>query len=250
MKRRTCRVGPAKLAGGVLILFSSNAKAGFTEVVANRFGEPGPQQVVAHLYGESFTQSGENFVGDTVTATRLEDGTPAEALTGEKFLASAVARFSNFTQTYGVINSVGTFTPVFTASGEGYNVSGSGTIKVNAGESFGRTGNSGMDSSTPSQNADGRDHVVTYKIDGAKPDPQFLQFWEDLNIAPDVTKGRSKADFNDLVVRLESSSAGGGNGVTVPLPPVVMSGGALGLLMLIRKRMHGSAQRGRPFGRG
>src|SRR5262249_29109972 len=81
----------------------------------------------------------------------------------------------------------------------------------------GRTGNSGTQSSTPSENADGADHVVTYQVSGSHPDPQYVQFWEDLNTTPDlIAKNRTVSDFNDLVVQLSPRP--------IPLPPAMLSG--------------------------
>ena len=82
------------------------------------------------------------------------------------------------------------------------------------------TGNSGTDSSTPSNNGDGRDHVVTYQISGAHPDPQYVQFWEDLPKTPEmIAKDRTISDFNDLVVQLQPNA--------IPLPPALLSGSGL-----------------------
>ena len=63
--------------------------------------------------------SGENFVGSTITATRFDDSGQADSmLTGERFLATAVARFSDYTQSYGVFNG-GSFSAVLVVSGFG-----------------------------------------------------------------------------------------------------------------------------------
>ena len=206
------------------LAWSSCVWAGFTTLIPNPFGEPGPQQIISHVYQEPVTPSGRNFVGSTITATQLDDSLSNQALLGQQFNATAVARFSGNTQSYGVLNG-GSFTLVFTANGNGYNVTGNGPIEVNNGESFGRTGNSGTDSAIASLNADGRVHVITYAISGAQPGPQYLQFWEDLNASPGLTKRRSKSDFNDLVVQLVPGSGSGGN--VVPLPPAALSGAML-----------------------
>jgi hypothetical protein len=240
MKRHMYRVALTGLASAALSVLSSSASAELTDVIANRFGQPDPRQIVSSVFGQTVTAAGADFSGGSITATRIGDDSPSEELVGQKFVATAVARYSDYTQSYGVISS-GSFTPVFEATGFGTDVSGSGTIKVNTGESFGRSGNSGTQSSTASENADGRDHVVTYRINGAKPDPQYLQFWEDLNKTPDLAKGRTISDFNDLVVKLApaSSSGGGGVGATVPLPPAIVSGGLVGVAsFLIGRRRY------------
>ena len=227
MKRRSGGVRVARMAGFILMSFSSGALAGFTSVIPNHFGQPGPDEIIAHVYPS------------TITATRLPDNGNDTALTGQRFVATAVARFSDYTQSYGVMRG-GSFIDVLDVSGKNYHVTGTGKLKVNSGESFARTGNSGTDSSTPSANADGRDHVVTYRITGANPDPQYLQFWEDLNDSPALSKGRTKSDFNDLVVQLEPSV--GSVGESVPLPPALLSGASFGVTMLVFGRV-----RRRPF---
>jgi hypothetical protein len=252
MKRQFSRVAVAGLAGVVLTAFSPSAFASLTEVIANRFGQPDPREIIGHVYSDPVTANGDNFAGSTITATRMPDDTSSEALTGQKFVANAVARFSDNTESYGVISG-GTFTPVFTVTGKNYDVSGSGTIKVDAGQSFGRSGNSGTQSSTPSENADGRDHVVTYTINGSHPDPQYLQFWEDLNKTASLTKGRTTSDYNDLVVKLAPASASGGGSVggggdhVIPLPPAVWSAALMAVLMALPKRRSYSGPRPRPF---
>src|SRR5689334_5338410 len=186
MKRRICSARMAKMAGTGFMAVSSSAFASFTTIVPNRFGQPEPQQILSQIYNDSVTPSGANFTGSTITATRLDDSGPADSmLTGEHFIATAVARFSDNTQSYGVLNG-GSFSAAIVVSGHDFSVVGSGNIKVPAGQSFGRTGDSGTDSSTPSDNSDGRDHVVTYQISGAHPDPQYVQFWEDLPKTPEL----------------------------------------------------------------
>ena len=142
MQRHVYRVAPASLAGAFLSTFSSCACAGLTEIITNPFGEPGPGEIISHVYDDAVSPSGDNFVGAVVTATQLDDGTASQLLTAKKFTATAVAKFSGNTQSYGLLDH-GTFIPVFTVGGDDFNVTGSGTIKVNAGQSFGRSGNSG-----------------------------------------------------------------------------------------------------------
>jgi len=231
MKRQISRVALASLVG-VLGLFSSSGLANLTPIVSNPFGQPEPKDIISHIYNDSVTSAGANFNGSSITATRLDDSAPSP-LVGQTFVANAVAKFSANTQIYGVLNGT-SFTPAFTATGIDYNVTGSGTISVHSGESFGRAGNTPTDSSVPSQNPDGRDHAITYRISGANPDPQYLQFWEDLSTTQDLSKGRTKSDFNDLVVQLEPTVGSGGN--SVPLPQAAASGAMMLGALLVCKR--------------
>lgn len=221
----------AAIAAGTLAAFSPASFAGFTTVVPNHFGEPGQQEIISHVYQADFQPMGESFLSGPISATRLPDGVNDANLYGQQFVARVVARFSDNTQSFGVLNGA-TYTPVFNVSGRDYAATGSGTVTVSAGQSFARVGSSGSHSSIPSVNADGRDHVLTYEISGADPSPQWLQFWEDLNDTPGLAKGRTKSDFNDLVVQLSASGTDAGN--VVPLPPAVLSGAATGAMVLLQ----------------
>ena len=228
MKRHLFPARLAKLAGAGLIAVSSSAFANLTTIIQNRFGQPEPQQILSDVYHDPVSRDGVNFTGSTITATRLDDSGADSILKGERFTATAVARFSDYTQSYGVLNG-GSFSAVLDVSGHDYNVVGSGTITVPPGQSFGRSGNSGTDSSTPSENSDGRDHVITYQISGAHPDPQYVQFWEDLPKTNQlVARDRTISDFNDLVIQLQPNA--------IPLPPALFTGAATGALMLVTKR--------------
>jgi len=219
MKRHLFPARLAKLAGAAFIAISSSAFANLTTIIQNRFGQPEPQQILSDVYGDPVSRDGVNFTGNTITATRLDDSVSDSILKGDRFTATAVARFSDYTQSYGVLNG-GSFSAVLVVSGHDYNVVGSGTITVPPGQSFGRSGNSGTDSSTPSENSDARDHVITYQISGAHPDPQYVQFWEDLPRTNQlIEKDRTISDFNDLVIQLQPSA--------IPLPPALLSGSGL-----------------------
>src|SRR5438477_970789 len=133
MKRHLFLVRLVKLAGAGFIAVSSSAFASFTTIVPNRYGQPEPQQILSQIYNDTVSPNGMNFTGSTITATRLDDSGPADSmLTGERFLATALARFSDYTQSYGVLNG-GSFSAAIVVSGHDFNVVGSGNIKVPAG---------------------------------------------------------------------------------------------------------------------
>jgi hypothetical protein len=237
MKRVNLYVGALSVAGA-LSAFSSKTSAGLTDVITNQFGQPTPHQIVEHVYNDTFNVTGENFASPTISVTRLSDNNDSTRLVGHDFSANTVARFSDYTQSYGTISG-GSFKPAFDVAGQQYSATGSGTVKIDAGDSFGRSGNSGTQSSNASQNVDGRDHVVSYEVHGAQPDPQYLQFWEDLNDTPSLTRqGHTVSDYNDLVVQLTPADTGGGN--LVPLPPSVWTGAMVGLSIFIK---HASRRR-------
>src|SRR6266480_1075837 len=101
MKRHLFSVRLAKMAGAGFIAVSSSAFANLTTIIQNRFGQPEPQQILSQVYHDPVSPDGVNFTGSTITATRLDDSGPADSmLTGERFTATAVARFSDYTQSY------------------------------------------------------------------------------------------------------------------------------------------------------
>lgn len=205
--------------------WTTTTSASVTEVKFNH-KEPDQRKILNHLLGGDFIANGLNFANGSITATRLSDQQDQD-FTGRTFQAQAVARFSNYTQSFGVWNN--SFQKRFDVIGNHYNVTGSATIDMTNLSAFGRSGNSGTDSSISSQNADHRDHLVTYKITGDQPNAEYMLFWEDLNLSPSLRGGRTPRDFNDLVIELTSNQTGN----LIPLPPALASGAALGGVILL-----------------
>src|SRR5438552_2966235 len=75
-----------------------------------------------------------------------------------------------------------------------------------------------------------------YAIHGLSNPDTYLLFFEDMDLTANTWKNRSYADYNDLVVQVNRSSA---TPLAAPLPPAVLTGGLLmagnGLFALIRK---------------
>ena len=69
-------------------------------------------------------------------------------------------------------------------------------------------------------NADHRDHLITYIVNGlpGNSGPVWMMFFEDLNKSSSLTKGRTYADYNDLVVEVRPVVT------PVPLPPASLAG--------------------------
>jgi hypothetical protein len=221
-------------------------QAGFTEFKANP-KEPDQQEILDHLLGGSFAPSGVDFTNGSITAQRINDADD-QKFSGHTFDAKAAARFSDFTQSFGIFNNG--FEKKFDVTGHQYSVSGSATVKLTQPTALGRSGNSGTDSSVDSQNADGLDHMLTYKINGDGSQSKYLLFWEDLEFSSAPGAPKSPRDFNDVVIELSADdhSGNGGNGGNsgnggdggnggnlIPLPPALISGGLmLGALLLQR----------------
>lgn len=229
---RTFDTVAAAAATGLFMvaLAASPARAEFTPIEP-RAVEPTHEEIIEHIYGRNVSIDGVDFVAGNLDVQRLNDGGQDARLVGQEFVARAVARFSANSQTFGAIRTGGVFEPVFSVSGQGYAITGSGTIELNGGDAFGRKGNTALDSSVKSQNADLRDHQITYHVTGIGPDEHFLLFWEDLLDTPSLPEGRTSSDFNDLVVELTP-----GSGNLIPLPPAVLTGAiTAGVLMIARR---------------
>src|SRR3954471_18501278 len=117
MNRRISGTRLATLAGAGLMVFSSSAGADFVKVIPNHFGQPEPQEILSHVYQTALSPRSGNYTNGAVTATRLPDGGTDAALIGPKFVATAIGRFSDYTQSYGLSGGT-TFTPAFEVTGK------------------------------------------------------------------------------------------------------------------------------------
>jgi hypothetical protein len=204
-----------------LALCAQSAFGGFTEIRQHP-SEPNQRQILDHLVGGHFTVDGMGFTNGTVHASRIDDDDD-ESFAGHKFLAKVVARFSDYSQAFGTFDN-GNFARLFDVDGNHYDVNGQAEIDMTRGGAFARGGESSTNSSINSDNADGRDHLLTYKLSGAGHEDQWLLFWEDLNLSPALGKKRTFADYNDLVIQLTADDPPGN---LVPLPPAIFSGPAM-----------------------
>jgi hypothetical protein len=217
---------------------AASANAGLTTVKAPRAGEMGIEQILESTYGGNFAASGHDFSNGSISATRLDDNVDQEWSAGTYDLHT-VAKFSGYTQTLGFMGHGGnTVNNLFSSTGFG--LSGTGSISnVVIGEEFcfTRDGDSGLNMSEDDENSDGRDHMVTFKIDGLGNDPTYLLFFEDMNLSGGTWGNRSYADYNDLVVQLNRVTPT--NPAAAPLPPAAVTGGLLlvgnGIVAAIRK---------------
>jgi hypothetical protein len=214
---------------GLVAFGSSQTRAGFTDInhsnSPRNSKEATHEQILEHAYGGNFTASGVNFSNGSVTVTRIDDNADA-TWTQQITSARAVASFARRKQAFGYFQGAGgeSFNKLFSVSGSQYDVTGgAGDIDLNGTLKFGRNENVGKAfSSLASDNRDGKDHLVSYKVTGADgTNPTYLLFWED-------KWGRnSDFDFNDLVVEVTAAS----DALLIPLPPAVMSGlGGLAML--------------------
>ncbi len=211
----------AAIATGLSLVVGTPAftSAAYTFTKSNS-DEIGVADVLAHVYGGQFNASGADYTGDTtgLTARRVSDN--ADQLWTGSYSAKVVGRFSGYTQAFGYLSPAG-FQQLAEAPEEGFNATVGDRFDVTlaAPTALARSGNSGAQSSRNVDNRDNRDHMITYAVEGLTNGASvWILFWEDLNLGPKVSKGRSSSDFNDLVVVLRTADAGVVP-IAVPLPP-------------------------------
>ena len=247
----------SRLAAVVLASLAgiSTAYAGPTIVRTAPAGEMGAADIFSHVYGGSFAAAGDHYTNGTITATRISDDVGLLSLlgsggsnasdsiwTGGRFEARTIAKFSLNEQTFGHFNGAegGSFHSLFDATGFGLDVTGGGSIDLSDQVwRWGRSGNTGTHSSLASDNADGRDHLVTYRLDGLGDEQAiYALFWEDLDNT--AGKYRSYADYNDLVIELREAAP---DPAAVPLPPAVLPAlGTLAVMSYVRRRRAAAAK--------
>jgi hypothetical protein len=235
MFRRLAMVAAATL---MVVGSARSAHAGFTEVVPNKEGEPEQAPILSHALGGTFTARGNNFTNGTVTATQLDDNDD-QIWTGSIISAQAVAAFSSVPEEFGYIAGTGpgNYVNLFTASGTGYDVTGSsGPAAIDGSYQLSRSGINSTFSSDPANNPDkGFVHLLAYSVTGLPnqaPDTQtWMLFWED------TVSEYADWDYNDLVVKLvtDPPSVGAATApLLIPLPPAAWSGlSGLAVLLVV-----------------
>lgn len=214
----------------VLALTASTAMAGFTVVEGST--EATFQEILAATYGGTFTGSGvqsstngldfgaEEYTNGAITATRIEDfgydGTALPLLPGDVdddqvwsdgvINADVEAVFAGFGQEFGYYDpSAGdppsTYATLFEVVGKGFGATGSAS-NVSLGTIFGfarqdatpHPFDEGPHYSRDSDNADGKDHMLTYQITGTGNGAPVYMVWFEDHI--------NDWDYNDLVVEV------------------------------------------------
>jgi hypothetical protein len=218
----------AALAGAMASFTAASASASFTTVKASKPSEMGIEQILEGTYGGNFTASGNNFSNGAITATRINDDLD-QVWTGGTFDIEAKAKFSGYTQSLGYVGHPGNgpITNLLNVTGFGLAASGSlSHVVIGEDFCFTRDGDSGLQMSELSENSDGRDHMVSFAIQGLSNNLTYLLFFEDMNLTQSTWANRSVADYNDLVVQV-SRSTPSQSAIAAPLPPAILTGGLL-----------------------
>jgi hypothetical protein len=229
------------VAAGVLLLAATVAQANSYSIVQPPTGGEATQlEIIEQIYGGTFIQSGVDFSNGVVTLMRVWDqhdisntidlllGDPAtgadQVWTDGIANVTAQAKYAALGQSFGW-NTSGT-------TGAGYvellteaDIGGASVqINVTGDMLWGVNPSSGdFFWSKDSENGDGFDHLITYKVLGlGVADTVWLQFWEDL---PVVT---SDFDYNDFVIEIRA----------IPEPSTVLLVAAGMVAIGIRARRH------------
>lgn len=243
----------------IALVGAPQARAAFTNVKLpdpfNERPEENQEQIFERIYGGDFVRTGVNYSNGTINVLRIDDsmtnngvlglvdGTPGSAsdqVWHDGFTdAFAKVRFARDQQSLGYWEgtSGGAFTTLFDVQGRDYDVVGGVMLEDMRGKTWrwGRSrGRGGIHSSLPSENPDGLDHLVTYKVEGldTRGYTVWLLCWEDLNFSSVPNTLTSDRDFNDLVVEIRAIAQ-----IGVPEPATgVLALLSLGGLCVARRR--------------
>ncbi|CAN5589221.1 hypothetical protein BH10PLA1_BH10PLA1_18020 [soil metagenome] len=199
---------------GLGVMSAGQAQAGYTTINAPATGEQSQAQILSHSLGGSFHSSGLNLTNGSVTAVRVNDDND-QLFSGKIKSATTLGTFASYTQGL-AIEANHKLTQLFNVKGKGYNAVGEASnIDTPKTYEFVRTGTGDDMSSKNSENADGKDHLVTYLLKGKGiKGTTYVMFFEDK-----TKQQHSDFDFNDLAVLVKT-----GCPTAVPLPAAAWSG--------------------------
>jgi hypothetical protein len=213
------------VAGGLAVLPTGTASAGFVPISGPATGELGQAAILEGVYspGSAWIPFGRtdgsgnavDYTNGTLMALRVDDFGLGGVLnvktgfagsaddhrwTGGPVTAAARARYAAYCQKFGYEDD-GLVT-LFDVTGSGLAVTGSAVFAIDplAVWTWGRSGTGKDWFSDPTQNSDQKDHLATYQITGlADSLKHWMLFWEDLDKLGDK-------DYNDLAVELTATA--------------------------------------------
>jgi hypothetical protein len=239
----------AALAG---IGLASTAFAGFTTIQTPPL--PGGETqagLLDGIYGGTFTlEDGVDYSNGTLTAVRVSDTLPNTSslsytnpgpnATDQTWAASSLTATVKFSQAEYVSSPFGyfpgasgptsAFVPLFSVTGGTFSASGTGSFSPSGVFRLGADNIYGYLSSSPSDNADGNDHMITYQIQGLPgPDTTWLVAFNDYGNDGTGSTEDAYYDFQNLVVQLQTLPAS-----STPEPGSLMVIGGLAIALLKR----------------
>ncbi len=237
------------IATGLVLASAFPALGSMTPILSPSFGagEFNIEQILEAHYGGNFSVSGVDFIGGgpggNINAIRWDDvlapigqlsavnPTPGSAADqiwkNGDVSATAIAKFAGNSQQFGFDRGSG-FELLFSIGGNDMAATGSNSVDLSS-NTWRWVRRSSDDSNTfkseNSANADGLDHMVTYRLTGVDPTKTvWLLCFEDL---PGGTPG-SDRDFNDMVVEVRA--------IPEPVTCTLLAVGGLALLASRRRR--------------
>ena len=231
---------------------ASTAFAGFSTVQTPLTGNESQTGLLDNIYGGSFVlEDGVDYSNGTLTAVRVSDTLPNTSTlsytnpgpnaTDQLWTASSLTATVKYSHAedvstpFGYIpgSSGGTFTSLFGVTGGTFSVSGTGSFSPSGTFRLAAENTYGVLSSSPSDNADGKDHMITYQINGL-PDGSGADTWlvafTDYGNAGTGSSEDAYYDFQNLVVQLQTNPASS----STPEPGSLMVIGGVALALLKR----------------
>jgi hypothetical protein len=239
------------MATAVSLALANTARAGFSSIYSPPLpGNSTQTSLLDNIYGGAFTLEGDgvSYTNGTISALRVSDYLPSNSATdnpgtnGTDQLWEATSVQASVKYSFAELPSApfgymegasgGSFTPLFGITGSGYAVSGSGSFAPAPGVfRFGAENTLGLISSSPSDNQDGEDHMVTYQIDGLDGSGDtWLVLFNDFGT--NVTN--TYFDYQNLVIQVNTVGATALSSSSVPEPGSLMLLGGIGLGLLKR----------------
>jgi hypothetical protein len=227
---------------------ASTARAGFSTINTAPTDETSQASILNHVYGGNFTlqPDGVDYSNGTLSVVRVSDYLPSSSSSANPgpnatdqlwnssggVTATAKALFAEDPSTpFGYIPgaSGGNFQPLFSVGGGTFDVTGSGSFTPGSTFRFAAENKFGLLSSSPSDNSDGKDHMITYQVDGLGGiDDTWLLFFDDYG------DNGTDADFDyqDLVIQVTTVPTT----TSVPEPGTLMLAGGAAVVLLKRVR--------------